>query len=138
MMRKLIPYTLLVGLVGMASGMEVTGAGRSTTPTQRGSQVATVTSLNAPNEGVITRVDAAAAKIGVAGRDMLIKQGYVALLDKRTNADGLLDVADLSVGMRVRYQLRDEPGSTTPRVVVLWVMRDPTATGVDKKPSSTK
>jgi hypothetical protein len=137
-MRKFIFCALLVSAIGTASGMEATASSRATAPGQRGSQASTAASLNATGEGVITSVDLAAAKIGIADRSMLIDSAHVTVQDKRSNADGFLRVADLKVGMRVRYQIKDETRSAARRVTALWVLGDGGAKNSALKPGSAK
>ncbi len=137
-MIKFLSCALLVLGIGTANGMEATKSSHAGAPGQNGSQAATMPSSNVANEGVITSLDLAAATIGIAGRSMLIDQAHVALQDKRTNANGFLHTADLKVGMRVRYQTRDEARSAAPRVIALWVLGDVDAKSRAVKPGSAK
>jgi len=77
---------------------------------------------NAPLQGEITSVDAANNVIGINRQNFTIGASLVALLDRRPNATGLLDIAALRPGMAVRY--RTVPEGRTVRVVELWVVRD--------------
>jgi hypothetical protein len=77
---------------------------------------------NAPLQGEITSVDAGKNLIGINRQNFAIGSPLLALLDRRPNATGLLDLAALRPGMVVRY--RTVPDGAMTRVVELWVMRD--------------
>jgi hypothetical protein len=77
---------------------------------------------NAPLEGQITSVDAEKNLIGINRQTFAIGSPMLALLDRRPNATGLLNLSTLRPGMVVRYRTVQDGGTT--RVVELWVMRD--------------
>ena len=96
------------------------------------------TKLNAPSAGLIGQVDAKAGKIRLADKEMLIGPPYLALIDKRPNATGLLSVATLRPGMRVRYRVQNHAASAAPRVVELWVLHDAVPLHAQLKTGSVK
>lgn len=122
-MRILVSIAILSAALGTATAREMARQTRGGMPSTPAAVSAAPNTPDAPAAGVITRVDPAAGTLSITGRDLLIAQPYVALVDKRPNANGLLKVADLRVGMRVRYRAQDGAGAL-PRVVELWVLRD--------------
>ena len=82
------------------------------------------TQPNAPRSGTIARIDAKAGKILVADKEMLIGPPYLAILDKRPNATGLLNVSALRAGMQIRYRVQAAEAPNLPRLVELWVLHD--------------
>lgn len=122
-MRKLIPALLIAALAGSASAREFARPTHGGIPVASPRGEAVATAPNAPNAGVITRLDLQARQIGISGRDMTVSQQTVAILDRRPNGNGANKVSDLRVGMQVRYRLADGAGSL-PQVAELWMLSD--------------
>lgn len=122
-MRIIISAMFIATLCSVASAREFAR------PTHGGIPVAgppgefVATAPNAPNQGVITRLDLQARQVSISGRDMVLSQQSVAILDRRPNGTGANKVTDLRVGMQVRYRLQDGAGSM-PRVAELWMVSD--------------
>lgn len=88
------------------------------------------TQLNAPTAGAITGVNIANKAIAINGVSYRIGEPRVAVIDRRPNTVGLLELTDLRPGMRVRYRLQPDADKVQ-RVVELWIESDPSP--VDRK-----
>lgn len=81
------------------------------------------TQLNAPTAGTITGVNIGKKAIAIGGVSYRIGEPRVAVIDRRPNTAGLLELTDLQPGMRVRYRLQPDADQVQ-RVVELWVLSD--------------
>lgn len=120
---SMLLVTALAGLAGQAGAREMARPTHGGIPSPEAVVRATPTAPNAPNQGVITRLELAKKTISISGQEMTISQGLVAILDRRANAAGSNRIGDLRVGMPVRYRSQAGAGGL-PRVVELWVLAD--------------
>ncbi len=119
-MNRFVSIALVVSALGAAQTALAATPVRSGTASSRSQSVPS--KPNAPSQGEITSVDAANHVIAINRQQFTIGAPLLALIDQRPEATGLLDVATLRPGMRVRYRTVAEGGAT--RVVELWVLRD--------------
>ncbi len=119
-MNKFLSFVVALSAISAAdTALAATLVGsRAAAPTSQ----SVASKPNAPLQGEITSVDAENHAIVINRQQFTIGAPLLALLDQRPAATGLLDVAALRPGMRVRY--RTVPEGRATRVVELWVLRD--------------
>lgn len=124
--KILIAVVLLVSTAGeVVSAATVAGPAAIATPA-RGPAAAPVvrvpiaTKPQAPLMGTIGAIDVEGKTISIAGARHTIGEPYLVLMDKRPGANGLIELTDVTAGMRVRYRTVAEAGGT--RVVELWIL----------------
>ena len=132
-MNRWIIAACLGALAASASAIEMARPTHGGIPVAAPKGAAAPARPDAPNQGSITRLDLKGGLISIAGHDMAISQPLVAILDRRANATGTNKLADLRVGMQVRYREQGSLGGL-PRLVELWLLSDTPKEPAKRKP----
>jgi hypothetical protein len=129
-MRHTILVLAALTLIATEVPARTVAAGRFAAGNARGAQAAVQTpnKPSAPLAGVLGGVSIANKAVSINGQSFRMNEPLVAVLDKRPDSNGLVELSDLRPGMKVRYRAQREADGVE-RVVELWIIANAPAPG---------
>ncbi len=129
-MKKLILTLALAAFLPAHSEARSPVPGKTLPGSAGAAQVAAKTPAapSAPLTGVLSGISVPNKTVGINGKSFRMNEPLVLLIDKRANGNGLLEIADLRAGMKVRYRSSADSDGVE-RVVELWVQADAASAG---------